>query len=113
MTTRLFINIGELTTNDPTLGDESPSGRFSNAAMVVDEQHVLWVGSTSDAPDGDEMTDVDGAAVTPGFVDSHTRLRWLGCPSRCQGQSKRSPLERLPGGRQPAGVKREVEPGES
>jgi len=76
--TRLIANIGELTTNDPTLGDESMSGRLTNAAMVVDEQRVLWVGASSNAPVADEITDVDGAAVVPGFVDSHTHLVFAG-----------------------------------
>jgi imidazolonepropionase len=78
VTTRLFANIGELTTNDPTLGDGSAVGRLNNAAMVVDEHRVLWVGATSTAPDADELTDVDGAAVVPGFVDSHTHLVFAG-----------------------------------
>jgi imidazolonepropionase len=76
--TRLFANIGELTTNDPRLGDESAMGRIPNAAMVVDEQRVLWVGSSRDAPEADEFTDVDGVAVVPGFVDSHTHLVFAG-----------------------------------
>lgn len=78
MTTRLFTNIGELTTNDPTFGDESSMGRLKDAAMVVDERHVLWVGLSSLAPDADELTDVAGAAVVPGFVDSHTHLVFAG-----------------------------------
>jgi imidazolonepropionase len=78
VTTRLFNNIGELTTNDPTLGDESSLGRLRNAAVVVDEHRVLWVGATTSAPDADELIDVDGAAVVPGFVDSHTHLVFAG-----------------------------------
>jgi len=78
VTTRLFNNIGELTTNDPTLGDESSLGRLRNAALVVDEHRVLWVGATTSAPDADELIDVDGAAVVPGFVDSHTHLVFAG-----------------------------------
>ena len=78
MTARLFANIGELTTNDRTLGDESALGRLNNAAIVVDEHRVLWVGATLDSPDADELIDVDGAAVVPGFVDSHTHLVFFG-----------------------------------
>ena len=74
MTTRVFTNIGELTTNDPSLGDESDLGRLYDAAMVVDDWHVLWIGSNDDAPAADERFDVEGAAVVPGFVDSHTHL---------------------------------------
>jgi imidazolonepropionase len=78
MATRLLANIGELTTNDPTLGDWTPLGRLRDAAMVVDDFRVLWVGPNADAPDADEMLDVDGAAVVPGFVDSHTHLVFAG-----------------------------------
>src|SRR5580698_8831374 len=78
MTTRVITNIGELTTNDPALGDGSPCGRLTNAAMVLDEHHVLWVGDNVDAPDADERIDAQGCAVLPGFVDSHTHLVFAG-----------------------------------
>jgi imidazolonepropionase len=78
VTTRLIANIGELTTNDPTLGDATPMGRLRDAALVVDEARVLWVGPSAQAPACDEMTDADGAAVVPGFVDSHTHLVFAG-----------------------------------
>jgi imidazolonepropionase len=78
MTTRVIVNIAELTTNDATLGDESPSGRLFDAAMVLDEHQVLWVGSNADAPDADERLDAAGCAVLPGFVDSHTHLVFAG-----------------------------------
>ena len=92
MTTRLLANIGELTTNDPTLGDQTVMGRLHHAALVVDERRVLWIGPDDDAPEADEMIDVDGAAVVPGFVDSHTHLVFAGDRSdefeaRMAGQS--------------------------
>jgi imidazolonepropionase len=46
--------------------------------MVIDEHRVLWVGEASGAPEADEVIDVDGAAVVPGFVDSHTHLVFFG-----------------------------------
>jgi imidazolonepropionase len=78
VTTRVICNVGELTTNDPTVGDESGLGRFHDAAFVVDDEQVLWVGRSGEAPDADEMIDVGGAAVIPGFVDSHTHLVFAG-----------------------------------
>lgn len=78
MTTRLVTNIGELFTNDPTLGDETPVGRLHDAALVLDEDRVLWVGPAREAPPADERLDLGGAAVIPGFVDSHTHLVFAG-----------------------------------
>jgi imidazolonepropionase len=77
MTTRVIANIGELTTNDPTLG-EGMTGRLMDAAMVIDDDVVLWVGPNANAPSADEMIDARGAAVIPGFVDSHTHLVFAG-----------------------------------
>jgi imidazolonepropionase len=77
VTTTLIKNIGELTTNDPTLGD-GPLGRLHDAAMVVDLERVLWVGPNAQAPDADTVIDADAAAVIPGFVDSHTHLVFAG-----------------------------------
>jgi imidazolonepropionase len=71
-------NVGELTTNDPTLGDGTILGRLHDAAFVVDDDQVLWVGRNGQAPDADEMLDAGGAAVIPGFVDSHTHLVFAG-----------------------------------
>jgi imidazolonepropionase len=78
MATLVVTNISELTTNDPTLGDESRVGRLFDAALVVDETQVLWVGSSDEAPDADESIDAEGRAVIPGFVDSHTHLVFAG-----------------------------------
>ncbi len=78
MTTRVIFNISELTTNDPSLGDESKLGRLHDAALVVDDDVVLWVGRNGEAPDADEMIDAGGRSVIPGFVDSHTHLVFAG-----------------------------------
>ena len=53
-------------------------GRLHDAAFVVDDDQVLWVGANALAPDADEMLDAGGAAVIPGFVDSHTHLVFAG-----------------------------------
>ena len=76
--TTLYTNIGELTTNDVRLGDGSAMGRVRDAALVVENGRVVWVGAASNAPSADERVDCDGAAVIPGFVDSHTHLVFAG-----------------------------------
>ncbi|MEV0458438.1 imidazolonepropionase [Catellatospora methionotrophica] len=67
----LITDIGELTTNDPELGI------LRDAAIVVGER-VEWVGPAAHAPAADERLDVRGAAVLPGFVDSHSHLVFAG-----------------------------------
>ncbi|MFG1643851.1 imidazolonepropionase [Amycolatopsis sp. NPDC049252] len=68
----VITGIGELTTNDPELG------RLTDAALVLDGTEVAWVGPASRAPDADEHVDVEGRAVLPGWVDSHTHLVFAG-----------------------------------
>jgi imidazolonepropionase len=53
-------------------------GRIIDAALVLDDCHVLWVGENSMAPQADTMIDARDAAVIPGFVDSHTHLVFAG-----------------------------------
>jgi imidazolonepropionase len=71
-------HIGELVTGDPGLGDGSPLGLLTHAAVVIDDGRVAWVGASADAPDADERIDVGGRAVLPGFVDSHAHLVFAG-----------------------------------
>ncbi|MBK5308118.1 MAG: imidazolonepropionase [Frankiaceae bacterium] len=68
MTSTLLTNIGQLVSWD----DEQPIRE--KAALVIEGDRVAWVGSSSVTPLADERIDVDGAAVVPGFVDSHTHL---------------------------------------
>lgn len=68
----LITGIGELTTNDAELG------KLRDAAVIVEGETIAWAGSAADAPDADERIDVDGRAVLPGWVDSHTHLVFAG-----------------------------------
>ncbi|MGI8702483.1 MAG: imidazolonepropionase [Nocardioidaceae bacterium] len=78
MTSLLVTGIGELVTNDADWGDGSPLGLLHDAAFAVEGGHVGWVGSVRQAPASDERVDVAGAAVLPGFVDSHAHLVFAG-----------------------------------
>lgn len=73
--TTVITGIGELVTNV----DEH--GTMPNAAIVLDGGRVAWVGKASAAPPADLRVDVEGRAVLPGWVDSHTHLVFAG--DRC------------------------------
>jgi imidazolonepropionase len=74
MSSVLVGGIGELVTNDSSLGDRSPLGILTDAAVVVTGRRVRWVGREAAAPAADQRVDVGGRAVIPGFVDSHAHL---------------------------------------
>ena len=73
MTAQLLRGIGELVTNDPTVG-EGPLGLVADAAVVIEAGAIAWVGPRTAAPDADVVRDLGGRAVVPGFVDSHAHL---------------------------------------
>ncbi|MFC6234927.1 imidazolonepropionase, partial [Leucobacter soli] len=77
MTSLLIDDIGELTTNDESLG-EGIGGRLRDAAVVIDGSRIAWVGSATDAPAADERVDAGGRALLPGWVDSHTHMVFAG-----------------------------------
>ena len=94
----LLTGIAELVTNDPAPDREGgPLGIVRDAAVLVEDGRVTWVGPATHATehlarrderedrreaeehrtlwDADvEVVDVGGRAVIPGFVDSHTHL---------------------------------------
>ncbi|MBB4894816.1 imidazolonepropionase [Streptomyces olivoverticillatus] len=72
-----IINISSLVTNDPSLG-EGPLGLIQDAAVVIDDDRIAWVGGTSKAPATDNAVDAGGRAALPGFVDSHSHLVFAG-----------------------------------
>jgi imidazolonepropionase len=70
----LLTGIGELVTFDPS--HEGPLGVVRDAALLEVDGRVQWTGPAAAAPrkDADTILDAGGAAVIPGFVDSHTHL---------------------------------------
>jgi imidazolonepropionase len=79
MTGLLIDNIGTLVTNDSSLGP-GRLGTITDAALVVQDGVVAWVGPRSAVPQGisAQRFDADGRAVIPGFVDSHAHLVFAG-----------------------------------
>lgn len=49
-----------------------------DAGLVVEAGRVVWIGDAARTPAADHRVDVAGAAVIPGFVDSHTHLVFAG-----------------------------------
>lgn len=52
----------------------SKVGTIEDAAFVVDDGQIAWVGPAKEAPEADERVDLGGRAVLPGWVDSHSHL---------------------------------------
>ena len=84
MTTTLLDRIGMLVTNAPhgkapsSGRDEWALGIVTDAAIVLEDRRVAWIGPARGAPAADERHDCAGAAVIPGFVDSHAHLVFAG-----------------------------------
>jgi imidazolonepropionase len=72
-----ITNIGSLVTNDQGL-ELGLLGELRDAAIVVEDGLVAWVGSSAAVPETDESIDVEGRTVLPGFVDSHAHLMFAG-----------------------------------
>ncbi|MGA3561499.1 imidazolonepropionase [Melissospora conviva] len=72
----LIDGIGELVTNSPH--SDGPLGLRHDAALVIVDGRIVWVGDTRQAPAADRRLDAGGAAVLPGFVDSHAHLVFAG-----------------------------------
>jgi imidazolonepropionase len=71
-----FTGISTLVTNDTSL-ERGKLGIITNAALVVgDHGRVQFIGETTNLPREFKSiaTDLNGRAVIPGFVDSHTHL---------------------------------------
>ncbi len=91
MTATLLTGIGQLVTNEPLgsgparpapaepgAGDEMGLGLHADAGLVIEDGLIAWIGPASRAPAADARHDLAGAAVVPGFVDSHAHLVFAG-----------------------------------
>ena len=71
----LVTNIGSLVIPKAAFGQLEI---HSDAAFVIENDKVTWVGSAASAPACDEVIDAAGRCVIPGFVDSHAHLMFAG-----------------------------------
>ena len=51
---------------------------LSDAALVIEDGLIAWIGRGSKAPPADGRVDAEGGCVIPGFVDSHAHLMFAG-----------------------------------
>ena len=64
-------------------GSPPPYGLIDDAALVVSDGQLQWVGARSDLPADlltscSETHDAKGALITPGLIDCHTHLVYGG-----------------------------------
>jgi imidazolonepropionase len=72
----VFTNISQLAVCPPE-GPQQDAGLINQAALVWQEDKILWVGKQSRLPDqykNESVTDCKGGLVIPGLVDCHTHL---------------------------------------
>lgn len=71
MVAEAITDITELTTN-------TELGQLCDAALVIEDGVIVWVGATLAVPAADIHTSAAGRALLPGWVDSHTHLIFAG-----------------------------------
>ena len=76
MSSTVITGIAELVTCDGTGADLL--GIRHEAAVVVEDDLIAWIGSAAGAPAADTAIDVGKRAIIPGFVDSHSHLVFAG-----------------------------------
>ena len=77
MSSVAITDIGSLVTNDSDLGDGA-LGIRTNAAIVVVDGNIAWIGDSQSVGVTDNRISVAGKTVIPGFVDSHAHLVFAG-----------------------------------
>ena len=77
MASVLYTDIASLVTNDQS-HELGILGELENAALVIENGHISWLGESTKAPIADQSVSLQGRAVIPGFVDSHAHLVFAG-----------------------------------
>lgn len=68
MSTTLLTNIAQLVTVDAN------GSILEDAAVLIQDDRIQWVGEACAAPSADQVHDLSGRTVLPGWVDSHSHL---------------------------------------
>ena len=76
MSSTVITGIGELVTCDGSGADLL--GIRHEAAVVIEDDLIAWIGAAAEVPAADTAIDVGGRAIIPGFVDSHSHLIFAG-----------------------------------
>ena len=63
-----------------TMRTGTPYGLIDDAAVVVRDEHIAWVGPAAQrsSQPGEKSVDLHGRLVTPGLIDCHTHLVYAG-----------------------------------
>jgi imidazolonepropionase len=75
VTKTLFTNIGSLVMPATEVGVLET---LPDAAFMVENGLVAWIGDAGSAPKCEVVVDVSGGCIIPGFVDSHAHLMFAG-----------------------------------
>ena len=51
-----------------------PYGAMEDAALLIENGRIAWLGPTADAPPAEETADLAGRWVLPGLIDCHTHI---------------------------------------
>ena len=73
---KVLHNISQLATCPPELPQQN-AGLINNAALVFEENRIIWVGPEKQLPESfstGEFMDCDQRLVIPGLIDCHTHL---------------------------------------
>lgn len=73
----LLTGIGLLATQASSDSSDQP-GEITDAALVIEDGLLAWIGPAAQAPAADSAVDLGGRCVLPGFVDSHAHLVFAG-----------------------------------
>ncbi len=57
-------------------------GAMENAALLIENGRIAWVGPNSEAPHAEETADLGGRWVLPGLIDCHTHIVFGGNRAR-------------------------------